>query len=383
MSEHRFVVGCMTGTSIDGLDAAMVRIEGRGLGMRAEFVSGIARTLGDLGPRLRAMADQEAMTAGAIAALSREFALAHAAAVRELVRSNSVRRGEPDHPDLIAVHGQTVFHSPPVSWQMFNAAVLAYEIGVPVVTDLRAADLSAGGQGAPITPLADWILFRSARPVAVVNLGGFCNATLLPRGEVESAQCPVLSKEEIGGIRGFDVCACNHLLDRIARDLMGRAYDAEGAVALAGTAHGPARDDLVGILESQSGAGRSLGTGDETGRWVERWATHAAAGDLAATACAAIGKVVATRLDGAEEVLVAGGGARNRALVRAIGAEVGREVRPTDARGVPIEFREAAEIAVLGALCADGVAITLPRVTGVRTPAPVAGVWAGLRGWER
>jgi 1,6-anhydro-N-acetylmuramate kinase len=367
-ADTRLVVGCMTGTSIDALDAALVRIRGHGLAMRCEFIRGVTHDLGPVRAGLRALADQRAMTAGEIARLSREFALLHAAAVRDLLgRGGAVR------PALVAVHGQTVFHEPPSSWQMFNGAVLAHELGVPVVFDLRGADLAAGGQGAPITPLADWIMFRTAEPTAVVNLGGFCNATLLPPEPTRADAGAAVDR-----IEGFDVCACNHLLDRIAREALGCAFDADGAAALSGNVDDAARRGLAEALVTQSRAGRSLGTGDETWRWVDRWQGRLAGKDLAATACAAIAGAIASRLGPVGAVLLAGGGARNRALVGALErAMPGSKTDTTAARGVPIEFREACAMGVLGAMCADRVPITLPKVTGVREPAPIAGVWAG------
>jgi anhydro-N-acetylmuramic acid kinase len=369
MSERedtRLIVGCMTGTSIDALDAAMVRVRGHGLGISCGFVRGVTRELGTLAAGLRAMADQEPLTAGAMARLSREFALLHGAAIRGLVGD--------ERPALVCVHGQTVFHEPPVSWQMFNGPVLAREIGAPVVFDLRGADLAAGGQGAPITPLADWVMFRSPQPVAVVNLGGFCNATLLP-GHRPGRDAAA----EIACIEGFDVCACNHLLDRVARQSLGRPFDENGAAALSGRVQDEARRELADALTVQARARRSLGTGDETGGWIERWAKRTNGPDLAATACAAIAGAIAPRLHSTGTVLLAGGGARNRALAGALARAMPEAaVESTASRGVPIEFREAVAMAVLGALCADRVPITLPRVTGVPEPAPISGVWAGV-----
>lgn len=359
-SETRHVVGCMTGTSIDGIDAALVRVSGRGLEMRAEFVRGVSRPLGDLGPPLRALADQQLMTAGDIAALSREFAALHAEVIKVLLREADARA------NLICVHGQTVFHAPPVSWQMFNGAVLAHALGTPVVFDLRAADLAAGGQGAPITPIADWVFFRSEQPTAIVNLGGFCNVTLLPS-----------VADGIEKIRGFDVCACNHVLDQIARKLLRMDYDKDGLAALSGEVHNDAALDLEGVLAVQASSRRSLGTGDEVGGWISRFRAHVEPHHLAATACEVIGHTIARKIqDGTGLVLLAGGGVRNKALVNAISGWASAKVQPLDTCGVPIEFREAADMAVLGLLCQDRVPITLPAVTGVREPAPVSGVWA-------
>ncbi len=351
----RLVAGCMTGTSIDSIDAALVRIEGKGLGMHAQLVRGATRPLGELAPRLRRLADQEPMTPGEIAALSREFSLAHVPVLRELMGK--------DRADLIAVHGQTVYHKPPVSWQMLTPAVIAREMGVPVVFDLRAADLAAGGQGAPITPIADWVFFGLLPgATAIVNLGGFCNVTVLPGAGIPPSE-----------IRGFDVCPCNHLLDTIARKLFFVPYDEDGKRAAAGRWQEDSLVDLEGVLASLAGGKRSLGTGDEALEWVSRWRAHVEPSDLAATACEAIGHSVAGRVKPAERVFLAGGGTKNAALVSAIRANTAARVSVPPS-GVA-DCREAAAMGVLGALCQDRVPITLPRVTGVREPAPVAGVW--------
>ena len=108
-------------------------------------------------------------------------------------------------------------------------------------------------------------------------------------------------------------------------------------------------------------------------------ASACAAKPCAASACAAIGREIGGAIGACDEALLGGGGVRNRALVGAIAsAAPGVRVRTTDELGVPAPFRESVAMAVLGALCADGVAITLPAVTGVAEPAPIAGVWAGL-----
>ncbi len=350
----RLVVGCMTGTSIDALDAAVVRVHGRGLGMRAEFVRAVTAPLGVLREPLRALAEQTPMAAGVIAALAREFSLLHGQVIADALA------GEP--ADLVAVHGQTVFHAPPVSWQLAAPAVIARAVGAPVVFDLRAADLAAGGQGAPITPLADWVFCASlAKPLAIVNLGGFCNITRLEGDGPET-------------IRGADVCACNHVLDTVARRVLGAPFDDGGRAALAGAIDDEALDDLLGVLTAQQGLRRSLGTGDEVMSWVGRHRTRVSGGDLAASACEALGQMVARAAQGAERVLLAGGGVRNQALRRAIGSCCSCRVETTDACGLPVEYREAACMAVLGALCEDRTPITLTAVTGAAAP-PVSGSW--------
>lgn len=360
----RIVIGCMTGTSIDGIDAAAVRLTGRGLGIRVEFLAGVSRPLGPVAETLRRLARGEALTAEEIARAARDFSLEHAEAVRELAAEHA--------PAFVAVHGQTVFHAPPLSWQLFNAAPLAAAVGVPVVSDFRSADIAAGGQGAPITPLADFLCFADAgERRAIVNLGGFANFTALPRRTADAAA-------DVEAIAGGDLCVCNQLLDRLARQFLGRDFDSGGAVASAGTPIAAVVAELVERLTRQAGLGRSLGSADEPHTWeIEPPAGASAAADVLASATAAIGQVVAERLPACERVLLAGGGALNAALRAAIKRHVAAPVELTDAYGLPGRYREAAQMAVLGALCADGAAITLPRVTGVARPAPVAGCWTG------
>lgn len=359
----------MTGTSIDGLDCALVAIEGDGPAMRARVVEFAERPLGALREGLRRMADQGAMTAGDVARLALAFGELHAEAVADLLKG---RRA-----DLVAVHGQTVFHAPPASWQLINPWPIAARVGLPVVFDLRGADLAAGGQGAPITPIADWVLFRDATPRAIVNLGGFCNITLLPptSGEAAPESAKTRMMEQVERIRGFDVCACNHVLDLVARRALGRAFDEDGAAAMRGTPHADAANDLRDRLARQATSGRSLGTGDEAAAWVEAWQPRLKGDDLAATATEGVARAIAARLPADAEIVVAGGGARNRALLRRLGTAAARSLRATDELGIPTQAREAACIAVLGALAQDRVPLTLRGATTRGERCAAAGAW--------
>lgn len=353
---RRIVVGCMTGTSIDAIDAACVAIEGVGLGLRAEIMSNATAPLGSLTERLRALATQQPMSAGWIAALARDFSIAHIDAIRNAARGV--------HPDLIVVHGQTVYHDPPLSWQLIAPTVIAHALKTNVVCDLRAADLVAGGQGAPITPIADWVLFRDAREARVVlNLGGFCNFTHLPPGQALDA------------VAGGDICICNQLLDRIARVVLQSPYDEGGQAAASGSIDNALLDEISALLARQSQAGRSLGSRDETIDCITEWARQSKPQNLARTACEAIAKTIADWLPRVDRILLAGGGAKNASLVAAIQNHCDAQCRHTDQFGVPADAREAVEMAVLGALCQDRVPIALPQVTGAPIPT-IAGIWA-------
>jgi len=356
MSE-RWAIGAMTGTSLDALDASLVRTEGSGLDLRVRVERHITHALDPVRARLRAACDGAAMSAKDFATLALDFGRLHADALAPLAERRPIA--------VAAIHGQTVFHAPPVSWQLLNPWPIAQRLGCAVASDLRGADLAAGGQGAPITPLADWIAFRHSKATAIVNLGGFCNITWLPA----AAQGPA-------AIRGADICPCNHLLDASARKALGTPYDPDGTGARAGAVSEPEARGLAALLERAEAAGRSLGTGDEATGWVEasKLPPHA----LLATVAHAVGVHIgrAAVRAGHDRVVLAGGGSRNAALTAAIrvGAP-GAEVLASAEVGVPVEARESMEMAILGLLALDRTPITLPAVTGRGASRCVDAVW--------
>ena len=355
----RLVAGCMTGTSMDGLDAALVEIEGTALAMRPRYLAHVSLPLGQLADGLRALASRRASSARRISELARALGQLHLSAVRELESHLPAGRGF----DLISIHGQTIHHAPPHGWQLIDPTPVAHGLGVPVVFDLRSADLEAGGQGAPITPLADFLCFRRPDETrAILNLGGFANYTLLP------------PSSDVTRVRGGDICACNQLLDALARRLCDRAFDEGGRVAAGGQVRSQLYSELSARLLEQARSGRSLGSGDELADSSDRLGSGIAAADVLRTAAAAVARAIGETLRAADRVLVAGGGSQNATLVGEISRRLGAPLEPTDLHGLPAQAREAAEIAVLGALCQDREPITLEQITGCPR-APVAGCW--------
>ncbi len=373
MSSTRLVVGCMTGTSIDALDVALVEITGSGFDMGVRLVRTLSRPLGDVGEGLRRLAHGEAMPAREIAALNHAFSTLHAEAAHEAIGEAIA--------DLVAVHGQTVFHAPPLTWQLFEPAVVAREVMLPVVSNFRAADVAAGGQGAPITPLADYIMFRDLKERrAVVNLGGFCNYTVLPPAGTGQDHFSA-----IDGIAAGDICACNHVLDGLARVLFNLPFDEGGTQALLGQIDEACYREFVDLLEAQVRLGRSLGTDDDlaaglgliTSRRAGR--DHAVKTDprpgIVRSACAALAAVTVDHVGAVDRLILAGGGVLNKALLAEFQKRSKAPVNRSDDLDVPAPYREAMAIAVLGALCQERLPITLPQVTKLRGPAPVAGSW--------
>lgn len=370
--QTRYAVGMMTGTSLDGLDAALMELTGTGHRLHARLLAHVDRPLGGLAAPLRRAADQQPLVSERFARLALDFGHLHIEAMNALLAHHETKVAL----DLICVHGQTVFHGPPVSWQLINPTPLAHAAGCPVVYDLRQADLAAGGEGAPITPLADWIMLRDhEKRRAIVNLGGFCNVTMLPAGK--ATRKPQIERH-LEQIQGFDICACNQVLDAVARNALGMQYDKDGQVARAGAINAEAARLLLDLLNKQRHEPRSLGTRDAALAWIDDEAGRLEPADLAATAAATIGECIGTAMSEqpVDEVILAGGGAKHSVLREAIRHSCAHPVRGSDELGLPVQVREAAAMAVLGALCADGVPITLPQVTGCDSPAPVAGAWA-------
>jgi 1,6-anhydro-N-acetylmuramate kinase len=383
----RYVAGCMTGTSIDGIDAALIEIKGNGLEMKTKVVKCLSDSLGGLSEPLRKIAKQNPMTAEQITKTARDFGILHLELLRKLAGNH--------HIDLVSVHGQTVFHKPPLSWQLINPSPIAYGLGVPVVYDLRAADLAMGGEGAPITPLADYVMFRDDKETRyVVNLGGFCNVTILtPSRETGETNgfVPCETGEENGfvssppalrggnqrggrEISGKDLCVCNQLLDKISENLFHKRYDTGGFQAKNGSVQSESYEALLELLIVQSNSKRSLGTGDEMEKWIQRHSSRHIGADIARTACAAIAETIAKYCKPANRLLLAGGGVMNKTLTREIRKRFEIPVDLSDDYGVPSQFREAIAMAILGALCQDRTPITLPNVTGVKQT-PVSGCW--------
>jgi 1,6-anhydro-N-acetylmuramate kinase len=368
----------MTGTSLDGLDVALVRITGRGLAMTADLLHHHAAPLGNLADTLRPLADSRPAPAADFNRAARSLGELHADTVADLLAAADTR---PDTVTAVIAHGQTIHHDPHtdrgqlVSWQLFDPWPLVHRLGRPVGYDLRQADLVAGGQGAPITPIADPILYGADTPTVVVNLGGVCNIT----------SYPAVSASNPATIEARDVGICNMLLDDLSQLLFNEPFDRGGDIALSGQAN-PAIVDVISSWVAPQTVAGSLGREQFSPDQVRTTTLgEEAPADWLASAVVAIAGHVARQIkaDNGDphggsgcRTIVAGGGARNLALVAALRDRLPNLVI-SDKLGIPATVREAAAFAVLGALSLDGIPITLPQVTGSTAPS-IAGAWAGL-----
>ncbi|GAA5534220.1 anhydro-N-acetylmuramic acid kinase [Deinococcus aluminii] len=373
MTPH--VLGLMSGTSADGIDAALLELPGwpaLGSGGRVPALpEGVPRgrvvehVFTPFSPELReavlAAMRNEANTAD-LTQLHWWLGEALAEAARPLA----------PHADLIASHGQTVQHHPrpdaargwarPATLQLGEAALITERTGKPVVADFRPADIAAGGLGAPLVPFADWALF--AQPGvrrAIHNLGGISNLTFLPG-------------LDRAGVLAFDTGPGNCLLDEVAA-LAGQTCDEGGRLTARGIVHPETLAAWLAHPELQIPPPKATGREVWTLSHLPRPADLSVP-DLAATATAFTARTVADAYTrwvvphGLDEVVVAGGGARNPALLAALRAALSplpvltfEEVGWT-AQGFSGATREAAAFAFLGYARAQGWANTLPHTTG-------------------
>ena len=335
----------MTGTSIDALDVAIARIHGTGLEMRAELIAVEQTPLGALKTPLRAAADQTPMSALEFARLAHRFGRLHLEAVSSLTERLAIT------PDLICLHGQTVAHEPPVGWALIDTTPLLAHFECTIVTELRHLDMAHGGQGAPISPLADWILFRGERPRTIVNLGGFCNITSLPGVSGGWSQ-----------VTGRDVCPCNHLLDEGARRWLGAPMDHNGTRAMRGTANPALSVELAETMgahrDDTSEPTRALAQGDEGRALLDRLESLPAVEDRLATLTSALAMRLCRAVTPDEELVLFGGGTFNQALVDDIADARRSAPTRTGLNDVTPGAREALVMAVLGACAEDGLMIT-------------------------
>jgi len=364
----RRIVGLMSGTSADGVDAALVEVEGVGETTRVRLLA-FATQPYEPALRARILALGEAGVEELLwlhYRLGEEFARA-ALAVIEPAR----RQGLAVH--LIGSHGQTARHHPraavsggrAATLQVAEPAVIAERTGLPVVADFRPRDVAAGGEGAPLVPLVDWLLFRRPGVVrACLNLGGIANVTVLP--------------EQLGGVRAFDLGPANMPLDLVVAAWTGGAesFDRDGARAAAGRVDGALLAELLRHPFLAQPPPKS--TGRETfgaafvqpllGRFADR------PDDLLATLTRFVAEAVAEGLrrhvpERVDEVLVSGGGTHNRTLMGALAECLAPvPVRSVEAEGMDPDAKEAIAFAVLANETLFGRPGNLPAATGAAGP---------------
>jgi anhydro-N-acetylmuramic acid kinase len=360
------ILGFMTGTSLDAVDMAILETDGReilGFGPAGE------RKLGSQTRGLLEAATREALAWPMGAARPEIFAQAETAVAEahlEAARGFLSGLGEAAHVDLVGVHGQTVLHEPPGparpvgrTIQLIDAQALAEGLKLPVAYDFRTADVAAGGQGAPLAPVYHGALVRWSGlppPVAVLNLGGVGNVTLVRAdGELEA----------------HDTGPANGMIDLWVQARTGARCDQDGALARSGRVDEGVLAAYLAHSYFQTRGPKSLDRFDFSLEPVSGLSLADGAATLTAFAAQAVALGIEALTIRPREVIVCGGGRRNPALMAAIAAQLSLPVRPAEAVGWRGDSIEAEAFAYLAARTLEGLPISYPATTGV--PAPMTG----------
>jgi anhydro-N-acetylmuramic acid kinase len=342
------VIGLMSGTSLDGIDAAFIETDGETI-----VEQGPALTLPyDEAFRARLRAVLGGRQAAAIPDVERDLTLLHAEAAEVLIAEYGLA-----DVDLVGFHGHTILHRPDQlrTWQIGDGPLLADRLKLPVVSDFRSADVAAGGQGAPFVPAYHRALASKLdKPLAVLNLGGVGNVTWI--GEDESA------------LLAFDTGPGNALIDDWAFQHTGRPVDFGGVLAAQGTvdagflAHFRAHPYFIQMPP------KSLDRDDFASYVPAGLAPADGAATLTRATAAAVAQAVRHLPQPPKTWLVTGGGRHNPVLMAALAEELGRAVAPVESVGWDGDAIEAQAFAYLAVRSLAGLPLSFPGTTGVKAP---------------
>jgi anhydro-N-acetylmuramic acid kinase len=374
------VAGVMSGTSADGINVALVRIQGRGFRSRLELLAHYQFPYPDNVRRaVLAAMNAKATNVADLSQLNFLLGGLYADAVRAAQRRARLEC------ELVGCHGQTLYHQGVAklflgrrlacTWQTGEAAVIAARLGVPVVSDFRPADMATGGKGAPLVPFLDYLLYRHRRYGRIVqNLGGIANLTAIP---------PRARPEDV---IAFDTGPGNMVIDAVTERLFGRPYDRNGRLAARGE---PIEHVLQQLLrhpffrqKPPKTAGREQ-FGREFVREFLRLCRRADENDIVATATAltarsigiAVRRFVLPLVEPPlrfREFVVSGGGTKNTTLMRMIREELAplkMRVRTSDEFGLPADAKEAVAFALLAYQTWRHMPSNVPSATGAERPA--------------
>ncbi|NJK35655.1 MAG: anhydro-N-acetylmuramic acid kinase [Oscillatoriales cyanobacterium SM2_2_1] len=366
------ILGLMSGTSLDGIDGAIADIEESAGQIAVHCLA--AKTYGyepNLRRRLLALAEGMPHSMAEIAELDDAVAIAFGRVARQLIEESGIQ------PDWLASHGQTVYHRPPdqqsfgYSVQLGRGVVLAQVAQVPTVSNFRRGDLEVGGQGAPLVPSVDALLFAEPTEHRVCqNIGGISNLTYIPNSP----------RREGGYVLGFDNGPGNMLIDLAVQHLFQQPFDRDGAIARLGTVDRELIQQWLQqpffIQAPPKSAGReTFGKGyffDRLRECQQRGLTPA---DVVATLTELTVWAIADSYkqflpNYPDRVLVSGGGCHNPTLMAALSVALSpARVDSTTIFGVAPQFKEAIAFAVLGYLRLHQRCGNLPSVTGARRAA--------------
>lgn len=364
-------VGLMSGTSLDGVDASLVEIEGFGEKTEIRVIKSISLPYdSSLKERLLEIMNVETSDVEKLCSMNYEISYLFAKAVKEVCKKAGIPL---ERLDIIGSHGQTVYHlpqpTPPFvrsTLQIGDPAIIAYETNTLVVSNFRAMDMAAGGEGAPLIPYIDWLLFKSDDKGRILqNIGGIGNCTVLKRNG---------QKEEM---IAFDTGPGNMIIDELCRTLKNIPYDKNGTIAARGTVHHDLvhewmQHDYFKKLPPKS-TGRELFGKNYTLKIIKKY-PNLSAEDLIATATYFTAySIVKAYHDFVfphyeiDEIIISGGGGNNPTLIKMIQDLIPeKHVMTIDKLGITTDEKEAVGFAILANEYIHQQKANIPQATGAK-----------------
>ncbi len=366
----------MSGTSLDGVDVVIARLQGHGRDLSIESWYGATHAFHrELRGFLREAASKEMIGVAELSQLNVRLARAY---VRTVIRTLESKGEETDCLDLVGCHGQTIRHVPNKeqfagdeicsTLQIGDPATMAQRLGVPVIGDFRLADMARGGQGAPLVPYFDYVVFtHETETRGCLNIGGVANLTILsPNAQTDQ-------------VYGFDTGPGNMITDALCRRTLNIPYDDCGKIAQSGTVDERLLSELLQDPFLSNAPPKSTGREYLSHAFLQRLLDHAhrsSPEDLIATStsltAASIWKAYETFVlpnHSLDRMIISGGGAHNRTLIGFlrdyfVQNKAKTIIETSDAYGVDVDSKEALCFAVLAHESANGIPTSMPAVTG-------------------
>lgn len=371
-TKKKLAVGLMSGTSIDGIDAALVEIDGHGLSTKVRLLQFETYPYSDEEKDdIRRLFAPESSSVDLICKMNVHLGEKFAEAALKIVSKAGLRVEE---IDFISSHGQTIYHMPEYrsTLQIGELAVIAESTGCVTIGDFRPSDMAVGGQGAPLVPFTDALLFRSnEKDRVLINIGGISNVTVLPKDA------------KLDQVYGFDTGPGNVLIDEIVKIGSNNrmSFDENGKIALSGTIHKPylmkllEEDPFIRMVPPKS-TGRELYTVKLAMEiWEEAMSNGISFADLVATITQYTVKSILSNLhlwvqseSSLVELIISGGGSHNKALLYGLANNGQYNVLTMEDIGFSSDAKEAIAFAILGNEALHGNYNNLPSATGAKRP---------------
>jgi anhydro-N-acetylmuramic acid kinase len=365
MTQIQKVIGLMSGTSLDGVDAALLETDGEGvarpgLGLTVPYQDETRALLRAALDEARAVA-QGAPVPQSIREAERRLTEVHAEAVKALLARAGIGASD---VALIGFHGQTILHRPERhwTWQIGDGALLARLTSIDVINDFRSADVKAGGQGAPLMPLYHAVMAREAglaEPAVVVNIGGVAQVTYI-KGDL---------------VLAFDTGPGNAPIDDWMARHSGKPVDQDGAFAATGKVNDGALDKMLAKAFFERVPPKSLDRMDFGMEAVEELSPADGAATLTAFTAASLARAREHFPDPATTWIVSGGGRHNKSLMAMLKARVNAPVLAAEHAGWDGDALEAQGFAYLAMRSKKGLPLSLPTTTGVKQPMTGGKLW--------